>query len=90
VNLHGRNSRASTMTSGRQYATAVEGTTITFECERHKHTYKINFGKKPLARRLDASACKMMARWWSRERGGCIGNCPKCAKATPPLSVLVK
>lgn len=69
------------MISGRQYAISVEGTTITFECARAGHTYKIDYGKKPLHRRMQEGGCRFMARWWSRERGGCIGECPKCAKA---------
>ena len=73
---------SSTTVSGRQYAIAVENTTITFECQRQKHTYKINFGKRPIAKRMGADACKMMASWWSREKGGCAGECPKCAKET--------
>lgn len=74
---------SSTMKSGRQYALAVEGTVITFECERGKHTYKIDFASKrrKLTARLGAAGAKLMASWWSREKGGCIGNCPKCDKA---------
>lgn len=78
---HGRNSRASTMSSGRQYATAVDGTVITFECEHQKHEYKIDFSKKPLASRMGPAGCRLMAGWWSREKGGCIGECPKCVRA---------
>lgn len=70
------------MTSGRQYATAVNGTTITFECERAQHTYNINFGNKPLHRRLQEPGCRLMARWWSREKGGCIGECPTCKRTS--------
>lgn len=82
----GRNSRASTMASGRQYATAVNDTTITFECERAGHTYKINFGlkRRPISQRMGSGGCKMMASWWSREKGGCIGECPKCEKVLKP------
>lgn len=76
----GRNAKVSTMISGRQYATGVDGTVITFECGRQGHTYKIDHGKKPLHRRMGPGACKMMASWWSREKGGCIGECPKCFK----------
>jgi len=79
--MRGRNTRASTMISGRQYATGVNGTTITFECDRAKHVYKIDFSKKPLHRRLGEAGSRMMARWWSREKGGCIGECPKCQGA---------
>lgn len=70
------------MIQGRQYATAVTGTVITFECKRSGHTYKINYGLKrlPIYRRMGVDACKMMASWWSRAKGGCIGECPKCAK----------
>lgn len=79
--MRGRNFKGSTMVNGRQYAIAVEGTVITFECDRKRHTYKIDYSKKPLARRMGASACKMMASWWSRAKGGCIGDCPKCERA---------
>lgn len=78
--MRGRNTRASTKVNGRQYAVTVVGTTITFECDRRGHTYKINFGTKPLARRMGEEGCRMMGRWWSRDRGGCIGECPKCTK----------
>lgn len=77
----GHNTRASTITHGRQYAVNVVDTVVTFECARAQHNYKIDFAKKPLHRRLSTTACKMMARWWSRERGGCIGECPKCRRA---------
>lgn len=66
------------MANGRQYAIKVEGTVVTFECQREGHTYSIDFGKRPLAQRLGEQACRMMARWWSRERGGSIGECPHC------------
>lgn len=78
INRRGRDSRASTMTSGRQYAVRVEGTTIFFECDRAGHAYQIDWSKKPLTKRMGPEGCKMMAGWWSREKGGCIGNCPKC------------
>lgn len=68
------------MLQGRQYATAVDEMVITFECGRQGHTYKINWGKKTLTQRMGSEACRMMARWWSRARGGCIGNCPLCDK----------
>ncbi len=76
------------MLSGRQYATGVDDTTIIFECERFGHTYQINYSKRPLTQRMGSSACKMMASWWSKAKGGCIGECPKCKKleikAAPP------
>jgi hypothetical protein len=78
--MRGRNFKGSTMTTGRQYATSVAGPVITFECDRKQHSYKIDFSKRPLHRRMGAEACKMMASWWSREKGGCIGECPKCIK----------
>jgi len=68
------------MVQGRQFAIACEGTVITFECKRAGHTYKIDHGKKPLHRRLSPDACKMMSSWWSKEKGGCTGTCPKCEK----------
>ena len=69
------------MVSGRQYAVAVEGAVITFECKRAGHLYKIDFSKKPLHRRMGEGACKMMASWWTKEKGGCIGDCPSCERA---------
>lgn len=66
------------VTQERQYAIAVKDTVITFECERNRRTYKIDFGRKPISRRMDESGCRLMARWWSRDRGGCLGDCPKC------------
>jgi len=77
--MRGRNTRSSTMVDGRQYATGVAGMVITFECSRG-HTYKINYGNKPPARRPSAAGCKLLAQWWRREAGGCIGECPKCKR----------
>lgn len=68
------------MSSGRQYAVKVEGCIIFFECERAQHSYKIDWSKKPLTKRMGPAGCAMMASWWSRKKGGCIGNCPKCDK----------
>ena len=48
----GRIGKTSTMINGRQYAVAVDGTVITFECKRARHRYKIDFGSK--RRRLTA------------------------------------
>lgn len=78
--MRGRNSRASTMKSGRQYATSVNGTVITFECERAQHVYRIDFAKKPIARRMGEGACRMIYSWWTKAKGGCIGDCPKCER----------
>lgn len=78
-----RRQRDSTMISGRQYAIAVLGTVITFECKRAGHVYTIDFASKrrKITARLSESATKFQARWWSKEKGGCIGECPKCLKA---------
>jgi len=72
----------STMTQGRQYAVAVDGTVITFECKRSRHRYKIDFASKRrrITARLSPDACRFQASWWSEEKGGCIGACPKCEK----------
>jgi hypothetical protein len=83
--MRGRNSQASTMISGRQYAVALNGTIMTFECEREKHTYKIDFSKRPITRRVGPEGCKMFASWWSREKGGCIGECPRCVRDARPF-----
>lgn len=76
-----KNRRASTITSGRQYAVAVEGTLITFECKASRHRYGIEFGKGPVHRRMSPDACRMMASWWSEAKDGCIGECPYCERA---------
>lgn len=72
----------STMVNGRQYAVGVEGTVITYECKRHRHRYEIDHGSKRLRlnQRLGVQGAAMMAKWWSEERGGCIGSCPACEK----------
>ena len=75
----------STITNGRQFAVNVDGTVITFECKRSRHRYTINFASKRrrLTTRLSPAACKLQASWWSEEKGGCIGACPKCEKEAP-------
>jgi hypothetical protein len=72
------------MISGRQYATKVVGTVITFECERAGHTYTIDMAsrRRKLPQRLSPAAAQHMASWWSREKGGCVGECPKCQQPT--------
>lgn len=75
-----RNARASTLAQGRQYAIGVDGTVITFECARSGHTYTVDMGRGPRHRRMGAAGCRMMASWWSRAKGGCIGDCPKCQR----------
>ena len=75
--------KTSTMINGRQFAVAVDGTVITFECKRARHRYKIDFASKRrrLTARLSPDTCKFQASWWSEEKGGCIGGCPQCEKA---------
>jgi hypothetical protein len=68
------NTSASTKINGRQYATGVDGTVISFECERAKHAYKVDFSKRSIARRLGPEGCRMMAKWWSREKGAHVGR----------------
>ena len=78
----GRDTRASTMVSGRQYAVAVEGTVITFECKRFGHQYKVDMASKrrKIVQRLDAAATRFHYNWWTKEKGGCTGECPVCLK----------
>ena len=80
--ISGRNTRASTMISGRQYAIGVEGTVITFECKRAGHTYKVDMASKrrKIVQRLGEAATRFHADWWSKEKGGCTGECPVCLK----------
>lgn len=72
----------STLTNGRQFAVAVNGTVISFECKRARHRYKIDFASKRrrLTARLTPDAAKFLASWWCEEKGGCIGACPRCEK----------
>lgn len=38
-----------------------------------------SFGRRiPGNHRKSDGACRLFARWWSREAGGCSGACPKC------------
>ena len=77
-----RRAGTSTVVDGRQYAVEVSafGSKITFECARAGHRYTQDFGKGPRHRRLEGVGLRLMARWWSREGGGCIGPCPKCRR----------
>lgn len=79
---HARVHRTSTMTTGRQFAVAVDGAVISFECKRARHSYKINFAsrRRRLSARLTPHAAKFYASWWCEEKGGCIGACPQCEK----------
>ena len=77
-----RAAQTSTMVGGRQYAIGVEGTVITFECKRAGHTYKIDMAskRKKAVQRLGEAATRFHASWWSKEKGGCIGECPVCLR----------
>ena len=78
----GRKAQVSTLVAGRQYAVGVEGTVIVFECKRSGHTYKIDMASKrrKIVQRLGEAATRFHASWWSKEKGGCIGECPICLK----------
>lgn len=66
------------------YAEYLEGTKIKFHWDTCDHTQVVDYSKKPLHKRMSESACQMMSRWWSRERGGCIvGSCKRCEKRKP-------
>lgn len=77
-----RQTPAGTFVNGRQYAVAHQGTTIEFECATAGHRYQEDFGVRPVAQRLGPTGVALMASWWSRARGGCIGTCPQCQKKT--------
>jgi hypothetical protein len=80
--VRGRNAQVSTLVGGRQYAIACEGTVITFKCKREGHVYKMDFASKrrKLVQRLTPMATRFQYRWWTEEKGGCIGECPACLK----------
>ena len=50
---------------------------FTFPCG---HTSVTDYGKKPIARRLDAAGVRFMVGYWQRS-GGCYAPCPKCQRA---------
>lgn len=72
--------RASTMITGRAFAEYLGDTRIkfTYECG---HTEIKDYSKGPVHKRMGPSGCKMMASWWSKEKGGVVAACPKgCLK----------
>lgn len=65
----------------RQYAVSVDGTKITFECPHgHRYTQDMAGKRRKIAQRMGVGGARMMASWWSREKGGCIGDCPVCKR----------
>lgn len=78
----------------RDYAIALDGLVMTFECGKAGHTYRRDFGKeRQPAKRLPAWWLQRMLRYWSREGGGCaafvgitrsrgqrLPHCPTCRR----------
>lgn len=62
--------------SRRTYATYLGGTRIKFTWECGATEIK-DYSKGPRTKRMSESACQMMARWWSKEKGGATAPCPK-------------
>jgi len=42
------------------------------------HTSMKDYSKGKVARRMGPEGCKMMASWWSKDKGGVRAPCPKC------------
>ena len=65
---------------GRHYAINREGTVVTFVCPCGR-SYKVDYSKGPVAKRMGPQGVAMMSRWWSKEAGGCISApCPACRR----------
>lgn len=74
--------RPSTMGTGRATAVYLGDEKIQFTHMRCGHVWVVDYAKKPAHKRLGGpTGCKMMASWWSAEKGGCISACPKCERA---------
>lgn len=69
-----------TVVDGRQYAVGLEGSVITFECARAGHRYTQDFNRGPVTKRITGAGLRLMADWWSKAKGGCIGQCPTCQR----------
>jgi hypothetical protein len=61
------------MTSGlRDFAVALDGSVMTFECGRAQHRYTLDFSKeKNPSKRLSPTFLAKMRSYWSRQGGGC-------------------
>lgn len=64
---------------GRHHPVALSGARITFRCPCGRE-YEVDFGRRPVARRLSPTAAQMMFGYWSR--GGVSSPpCKACQRA---------
>lgn len=73
----GRPWSPNTMVHGRSWAELIGPTKFRFH-HPCGHTSTKDYSKGIVARRMGVAGCKMMASWWSKERGGVVAPCPKC------------
>jgi hypothetical protein len=65
----------------RGYAEYLGGTRIKFFFPDCSHTEIKDYSKGPRSKQMQETGCKMMASWWSKEKGGVsLGPCKKCKK----------
>ena len=66
----------------RGWAELVEGTVLRFYCPSgHSWQEDMNRQSLPRPKRLGPSGCRLMASWWSKEKGGVTITCPSCRRA---------
>lgn len=70
---------ASTFNAGRSWAEYLGGTRIRFH-HPCGHTSTKDYSKGPVAKRMGVAGARLMASWWSKEKGGVIARCPKGCK----------
>ncbi len=64
----------STLKDGRSWAEWLGDTRIKFH-HPCGHTSIKDYGKGPASKRMGFAGTKMMAGWWSRQRGGVVAPC---------------
>lgn len=69
-------------TYGRSWAELVgpEGSTTMRFHHPCGHTSTKDFSKGRVAKRMGPEACRMMAKRWTKERGGVLAPCPTCVR----------
>ena len=72
--------KPSTVGTGRADAVYLGDQRIQFTHRRCGHVWVVDYAKKSVTKRLPPAGCRMMASWWSAEKGGCISACPKCER----------
>ena len=56
----------------------LDGTRVTFQCSCGR-TYVHDYAKGPIPKRMGTQGVAMMFSWWSKQKDGIQGGCPKCS-----------